>query len=67
MKYLSISTVVNAYNENKDRTKNKFWGLLSILSSIDVVVRPGISYNFDTSRVSTILEELFCLDNNKKL
>lgn len=66
MKYLSISSVVSAYNANKNRTENKFWGLLSILSALDCVVKPGICYNFDTSKVSTLLENLFCIDDNKK-
>lgn len=67
MKYLSIASVVGAYNENKNRTKNKFWGLLSILSALDSIVKPGISYNFDTSKVSTLLENLFCISDDKKL
>ena len=67
MKYLSIASVVDAYNENKNRTKNKFWGLLSILSALDSIVKLGISYNFDTSKVSTLLENLFCISDDKKL
>ena len=67
MKYLSIASVAGAYNENKNRTKNKFWGLLSILSALDSIVKPGISYNFDTSKVSTLLENLFCISDDKKL
>lgn len=66
MKYFSLDTVANAYQANSTKTKNKFWGLLSILSSLNTVVRPGISYDFSTSKVSDFLESLFCLDNAKK-
>lgn len=66
MKYFSLSSVVQAYNANKKCTKSKFWGLLSILSSIDCIVTPGESYDFDTSKVSNFLENLFCIDDDKK-
>ena len=66
MKYFSLDTVVEAYKANKTKTKNKFWGLLSILSSLNTVVRPGISYDFSTAKVSDFLERLFCLDNAKR-
>ena len=66
MKYFSLQTVTQAYQANTQSTKNKFWGLLSILHSIDSIAKPAISYNFDTSKVSTLLEELFCIDDNKK-
>ena len=66
MKYISLDSVVKSYNINKDSTKNKFWGLLSILSSLESVVKPGISLNFETSKVSNFLEELFCVSEDKK-
>ena len=66
MKYLTVSSVVSAYNANKECTKSKFWGLLAILSSIDYVVKPGYNYDFDASKVSNFLEKLFCLENDIK-
>lgn len=66
MKYISLKSVVEAYSENRTHTKNKFWGLLSILSSLDSTVQPGVSYDFLTSRVATFLESLFSLDDSKK-
>ncbi len=67
MKYFSLQTVKQAYKANSASTRNKFWGLLSILSSLeDCVVKPGVSYDFDTTKVSTFLENLFCLENVKK-
>lgn len=66
MKYISLKSIVEAYSANRSHTKNKFWGLLSILSNVDSIVRPGVSYDFLTSRVATFLESLFCIDNAKK-
>lgn len=67
MKYFSLNTVVSAYKTNVDRTKNKFWGLLAILSSIDSVARPGVRFDFSTKKVSTFLEQLFSLEDVKKV
>ena len=66
MKYIGLKSIVEAYSANRSHTKNKFWGLLSILSDLDSIVQPGVSYDFLTSRVATFLESLFCIDNTKK-
>ena len=66
MKFFSLKTVTRAYKANSSSTKNKFWGLLSILSSIDSTIKAGISYDFNTQKVSTLLENLFCLEEEKK-
>ena len=66
MKYIGLKSIVEAYSANRSHTKNKFWGLLSILSDLDSIVQPGVSYDFLTSRVATFLESLFCIDNAKK-
>lgn len=66
MKYFTLKSVANAYKANSKATKNKFWGLLSILSSIDSSVKSGVSYDFSTSKVSDFLENLFCLEDDKK-
>ncbi len=67
MKYFSINTVTSAYKSNVDRTKNKFWGLLAIMSSIDSIARPGVRFDFSTKKVSTFLEQLFSLEDTKKV
>jgi len=66
MKYISLKSVVEAYSANRSHTKNKFWGLLSILSNLDSIVQPGVSYDFLTSRVAAFLESLFCIDDIKR-
>lgn len=67
MKYFTLQTVKDAYKANSANTKNKFWGLLSILSSIDdTEVDSGVNYDFDTTKVSEFLENLFCLEDVKK-
>ena len=40
MKYFSLQTVVNAYDLVSTTTKEKFWGILGILYSIDNLVKP---------------------------
>lgn len=67
MKYFTLRTVVNAYKANSITTKNKFWGLLSILSSIESTVEAGINYDFNTGKVSELLENLFYLGDEKKI
>lgn len=67
MKYFVLQTVTQAFNANRICTKSKFWGLLSILSSInDTTVESGVSYDFNTTKVSVFLERLFCLEDVKK-
>ncbi len=66
MKYFSLDTVVAAYKANKGITKNKFWGLLAILSSLDKVAKPAVSYDFSTAMVSEFLEQLFFVDDDKR-
>lgn len=67
MKYFTLQTVAQAFNANKACTKSKFWGLLSILSLInDTTAESGVSYDFNTTRVSVFLERLFCLEDVKK-
>lgn len=67
MKYFALQTVAQAFNANRVCTKSKFWGLLLILSSInDTIAKAGVSYDFNTTRVSVFLERLFCLEDVKK-
>lgn len=67
MKYFALQTVAQAFNANRVCTKSKFWGLLLILSSInDTIAKAGVSYDFNTTRVSVFWERLFCLEDVKK-
>lgn len=66
MKYFSIQTVVSAYHSLNGHTKNKFWGVLGILQVIDGGIEPGKTYNFNSALVSSFLEEIFCLSDEKK-
>lgn len=61
MKYLSLSTIENAFKGCKGKTQNKFWGLLAILNVIDKKIASGIGYSFQSSEVSSILDDLFNL------
>ena len=64
MKYLNLKTVVSAYNGCYNKTKNQFWGLLTILKAINHRVYPSISYKFNGADVSKHLDALFCPETN---
>ena len=66
MKYLTINTVLQSFMECRNKTQNKFWGLVSILSTLGVKVVPATSYSFSVERVQTLLEQLFRLEDDKK-
>ena len=65
MKYLSISSVEEAYREISVTTKEKFWGILGILHSIDETVYPNKYYSVETGKLSQYFEDLFRLDDKK--
>ena len=66
MKYISITSVLDAYNGCKGKTQNKFWGLLAILRVLNKPITPAISYTFPTSEVSQILDSLFSFNEEAK-
>ena len=65
MKYFSISTVEEAYNQISASTKEKFWGILGILHSIDEIVYPNKYYMVETRKLSQFFENLFTLHDKK--
>lgn len=65
MKYLSLNTVFDAFCKNSKCTKSKFWGVLAILQSIQLGIKPGVSYPFKTYKTAKFLENLFCFKNKK--
>lgn len=66
MKYFSISSVVEAYNKVSASTKEKFWGILGILHSIDETVCPNKSYSVETGKLSQFFEDLFRLNEKRE-
>ncbi len=66
MQYYSIDTVVSAYKRNSKIVTNKFWGALSIISSIKESIEPCRSYKFNTGKTAQLLEDLFCLGDKKE-
>lgn len=65
MKYFSLNTVLRAYDLVSSTTKDKFWGILGILYSIDYPVKPCINYSINTSKLSMFLENKFRLNRKK--
>ena len=66
MKYLSITSVLDAYKGCKGKTQNKFWGLLAILRALNKPITPAVSYTFQTSDVSQILDSLFSFNDDTR-
>ena len=66
MKYFSISSVVEAYNKVSVSTKEKFWGILGILHSIDGTVYPNKSYSVESGKLSQYFENLFRLHDKRE-
>ena len=65
MKYFSIQCIENAYKYVSSSTKDKFWGILSILYSINNEVIPNVPYSLNSNKLSTFLENTFRLNNKK--
>lgn len=66
MRYLNTHNIVSAYQNNAKTTKNKFWGLLALLSGVGQKVQPGVNYYFNQQFVGSVLDRLFLLDGQKK-
>lgn len=63
MKYITLTSCITSFEENIQTTSDGFWGILAFLSSIETpTVQVGISYKFDYSTVSNILENWFSVD-----
>lgn len=65
MSYFSLDVVSKAYEYVAKNTKEKFWGVLSILYSIDGKVQDNVSYTIDTPKLSNFLEDVFRLAEKK--
>lgn len=66
MKYFDLKSVVEAYEQISTTTKDKFWGVLGVLYSIDSIVESNRIYKVDATRLSTFLESIFRLYNKKE-
>lgn len=61
--------IVDAFDRLTNQTTNKFWGLISIFSSISTSnneINSQITYNVDTIKLSKKLQNLFYYGNNPK-
>ena len=65
MKYFSLNCVKNAYELVSANTKDKFWGILGILYSIDSLAKPGVNFSINTEKLSNFLEQTFRLKDKK--
>lgn len=66
MKYLSINTVLQSFEGCRNKTQNKFWGMVCIIRAIGERIIPATKYSFSVEKVQTYLEELFRLEDVKK-
>lgn len=66
MKYISLTSLVDAYSRNAKTTSNKFWGVLGILYAIRETILPGKSYSFNSDLTAQFLEDLFNLGDKKE-
>lgn len=66
MKYISIKTVVNAYQGFQDCMTNKSWGYLALLRGCNKRITPSVPYEINLDDVSRFLEGIFNLGQNKK-
>lgn len=66
MKYISINTVVNAYQGFQECMTNKSWGYLALLKGCNSRITPSIPYVVNLDEVSNFLECIFNLGQSKK-
>ena len=52
MKYISIKTVVNAYQGFQDCMTNKSWGYLALLRGCNKRITPSVPYEINLDDVS---------------
>lgn len=65
MGYFSLACVERAYKAISKETKDKFWGILAILYSIDKTIVPNTGYSINTTKLSSFLEEIFRFSDRK--
>lgn len=67
MYYFSLKTITKSFLELKDKTPNKFWGLLGVLKCIDSdVVKSEVTYTVSSEKLSLFLDDVFYLGEDKR-
>lgn len=66
MKYFALDTVVTSFEENKNKTTDGFWGIMSILISLDQKINACKQYDIDAQKVSNNLEQWFSIKDEYK-
>lgn len=66
MKFISVQSVVDAYNGFQDCMTNKSWGYLALLKGCKNCIHPSLPYEIDLDEVSRFLENIFNLSEEKK-
>lgn len=66
MKFISVQSVVDAYNGFQDCMTNKSWGYLALLKGCKNCIHPSVPYEIDLDEVSRSLENIFNLSEEKK-
>lgn len=66
MKFISVQSVVDAYNSFQDCMTNKSWGYLALLKGCKNCIHPSVPYEIDLDEVSRFLENIFNLSEEKK-
>lgn len=56
MKFISVQSVVDAYNGFQDCMTNKSWGYLALLKGCKNCIHPSVPYEIDLDEVSRFLE-----------
>ena len=66
MKYISVKSVVEAYNGFQDCMTNKSWGYLALLKGCNNSITPSVPYEINLDSVSNFLENIFNLSQAKR-
>lgn len=66
MKYISVKSVVEAYNGFQDCMTNKSWGDLALLKGCNNSITPSVPYEINLDSVSNFLENIFNLSQAKR-
>lgn len=67
MYYFSLKTIAKSFLELKDKTPNKFWGLLGVLKCIDSdVLKSEVTYTVSSEKLSLFLDDVFYLGEDKR-
>ena len=67
MYFFSLETVTNSFIQLKDKTPNKFWGLLGVLKCINsYVLKSEVTYTVSGEKLSLFLDDVFYLGEDNR-